>query len=47
MQVSQETPVTLCVSWIPPNAHVRNYRVTYSELSENERQDTTVRKLQI
>eukprot|EP00066_Takifugu_rubripes_P028512 XP_011617778.1 PREDICTED: collagen alpha-1(XIV) chain-like isoform X1 [Takifugu rubripes] len=42
VQVSQETPVSLCVSWIPPNAHVLNYRVSYAELSENERQDRTV-----
>uniref|UniRef100_A0A674NT49 Uncharacterized protein n=1 Tax=Takifugu rubripes TaxID=31033 RepID=A0A674NT49_TAKRU len=43
--MSQETPVSLCVSWIPPNAHVLNYRVSYAELSENERQDRTVRNL--
>lgn len=42
MQVSDETPVSLRVSWTPPNAHVLKYRVSYTELSETERQDRTV-----
>ncbi|KAK7884037.1 hypothetical protein WMY93_027160 [Mugilogobius chulae] len=33
VQVSEETPVSLVVSWIPPNAHVQQYRVTYTPLS--------------
>lgn len=42
VQVSDETPVSLRVSWTPPNAHVLKYRVSYAELSETERQDRTV-----
>lgn len=42
MHVSEETPVSLRVSWTPPNAHVLNYRVSYGELSEGERRDRTV-----
>lgn len=42
VQVSDETPVSLRVSWTPPNAHVLKYRVSYTELSETERQDRTV-----
>lgn len=42
VHVSEETPVSLHVSWMPPNAHVLNYRVSYTELSEGERQDRTV-----
>lgn len=42
MHVSEETPVSLRVSWVPPNAHVLNYRVSYTELSDGERQDRTV-----
>lgn len=43
MHVSEETPVSLRVSWTPPNAHVHKYRVSYSELSPSERfHDRTV-----
>lgn len=42
VQVSEETPVSLRVSWMPPNAHVLGYRVSYAELSDGQRQERTV-----
>lgn len=42
MHVSEETPVSLRVSWMPPNAHVLSYRVSYTQLSDSDRQDRTV-----
>lgn len=47
VHVSEETPVSLRVSWMPPNAHVLNYRVSYTELSESERQDRTVSQQEV
>lgn len=44
--VSEETAVSLVVSWIPPNAHVLQYRVSYTALSGAETQDSTVSGLQ-
>ncbi|CAG6021052.1 unnamed protein product [Menidia menidia] len=40
--VSEETAVSLLVSWVPPNAHVLHYRVTYTALTGAETQDGTV-----
>ncbi|XP_026189122.1 collagen alpha-1(XX) chain isoform X1 [Mastacembelus armatus] len=40
--VSEETAVSLVVSWVPPNAHVLQYRVSYTGLTGAETQDSTV-----
>ncbi|XP_034732164.1 collagen alpha-1(XX) chain isoform X1 [Etheostoma cragini] len=40
--VSEETAVSLVVSWVPPNAHVLQYRVSYTALTAAEIQDSTV-----
>ena len=40
--VSEETAVSLMVSWVPPNAHVLQYRVSYTALTGAESQDSTV-----
>ncbi|XP_028308254.1 collagen alpha-1(XX) chain isoform X2 [Gouania willdenowi] len=40
--VSEETAISLVVSWVPPNAHVLQYRVSYMELTAAEPQDITV-----
>ncbi|XP_040007868.1 collagen alpha-1(XX) chain isoform X2 [Xiphias gladius] len=40
--VSEETAVSLVVSWVPPNAHVLQYRVSYTALTAAETQDSTV-----
>lgn len=42
MSVSEETAVSLMVSWTPPNAHVLQYRVTYAALTGAEGHDNTV-----
>ncbi|KAG7519665.1 collagen alpha-1(XX) chain isoform X1 [Solea senegalensis] len=42
VSVSEETAVSLVVSWVPPNAHVLQYRVTYTALTGAESQDITV-----
>ncbi|XP_058499424.1 collagen alpha-1(XX) chain isoform X2 [Solea solea] len=42
VSVSDETAVSLVVSWVPPNAHVLQYRVTYTALTGAESQDITV-----
>ncbi|XP_040907739.1 collagen alpha-1(XX) chain [Toxotes jaculatrix] len=42
VSVSEETAVSLVVSWIPPNAHVLHYRVSYTALTGAETQDNTV-----
>ncbi|XP_072315739.1 collagen alpha-1(XIV) chain, partial [Eucyclogobius newberryi] len=39
VSVSEETPVTLMISWTPPNAHVLQYRVTYTALTGTTAQD--------
>lgn len=43
--ISEETPVSMVVSWVPPNAHVLQYRLTYTALSGVETQDSTVSEL--
>uniref|UniRef100_A0A3Q1B0V9 Solute carrier family 35 member C2 n=1 Tax=Amphiprion ocellaris TaxID=80972 RepID=A0A3Q1B0V9_AMPOC len=40
--VSEETAVSFVVSWLPPNAHVLQYRVSYTALTGSEAQDSTV-----
>lgn len=42
VSVSEETAVSLVVSWVPPNAHVLQYRVSYTALTGAESQDSTV-----
>ncbi|KAG8002937.1 Collagen alpha-1(XX) chain, partial [Nibea albiflora] len=42
VSVSEETAVSLMVSWVPPNAHVLQYRVSYTALTGAEIQDRTV-----
>lgn len=42
MTVSKETAVSLTVSWVPPNAHVLQYRVSYMALTGAGNQDSTV-----
>ncbi|KAM9829193.1 collagen alpha-1(XX) chain isoform X2 [Syngnathus typhle] len=42
VSVSEETPVSMLVSWVPPNAHVLQYRVSYSALTGAENQDSSV-----
>lgn len=46
VSVSEETAVSLMVSWVPPNAHVLQYRVTYTALTGAEGQDNTVSELE-
>ncbi|XP_057680117.1 collagen alpha-1(XX) chain isoform X3 [Corythoichthys intestinalis] len=42
VSVSDETPVSMMVSWIPPNAHVLQYRVSYNALTGTDNQDRSV-----
>ncbi|XP_047224145.1 collagen alpha-1(XX) chain isoform X1 [Girardinichthys multiradiatus] len=42
VSVSEETAVSMVVSWLPPNAHVLHYRVSYTPLTGAETQDRTV-----
>ncbi|XP_060930520.1 collagen alpha-1(XX) chain [Limanda limanda] len=42
LTVSEETAVSLVVNWVPPNAHVLQYRVSYTALTGVETQDSTV-----
>ncbi|XP_061695999.1 collagen alpha-1(XX) chain [Syngnathoides biaculeatus] len=42
VSVSEETPVSMTVSWVPPNAHVLQYRVSYSALTGAENRDGAV-----
>ncbi|KAM3617369.1 uncharacterized protein V6R79_005295 [Siganus canaliculatus] len=42
VSVSEETAVSLLVSWVPPNAHVLQYRVSYTALTGADSQDRTV-----
>uniref|UniRef100_A0A0E9SGK1 Fibronectin type-III domain-containing protein n=1 Tax=Anguilla anguilla TaxID=7936 RepID=A0A0E9SGK1_ANGAN len=44
MTISEETAVSLLVSWLPPNAHVLQYRVSYTALNR-EGQEHTVRRI--
>ncbi|XP_068601924.1 collagen alpha-1(XX) chain [Brachionichthys hirsutus] len=40
--VAEETAVSMEVSWTPPNAHVLQYRVSYTALTGTQGQDSTV-----
>uniref|UniRef100_A0AAY4DDG5 Solute carrier family 35 member C2 n=1 Tax=Denticeps clupeoides TaxID=299321 RepID=A0AAY4DDG5_9TELE len=40
VSVSEETPVSLLVSWVPPNAHVLQYHVSYTLLTGDARENT-------
>jgi len=42
LSVTEETAVSLAVGWVPPNAHVLRYRVSYTALTAAEAQDRTV-----
>ncbi|KAF7653394.1 hypothetical protein LDENG_00083650 [Lucifuga dentata] len=42
VSVSEETPVSFVVSWVSPNAHVLQYRVSYTALTGAETQESTV-----
>lgn len=42
VSISEETAVSMVVSWVPPNAHVLQYRVSYTPLTGTETQDRTV-----
>ncbi|XP_014326962.1 solute carrier family 35 member C2 isoform X1 [Xiphophorus maculatus] len=42
VSVSEETAVSMLVNWVPPNAHVLQYRVSYTPLTGAETQDGTV-----
>ncbi|XP_067382086.1 collagen alpha-1(XX) chain isoform X3 [Channa argus] len=42
VSVSEETAVSMLVSWVPPNAHVLQYRVSYTALTGAETQDSTL-----
>ncbi|XP_076019441.1 collagen alpha-1(XX) chain-like [Genypterus blacodes] len=42
VSVSEETAVSMLVSWVPPNAHVLQYRVSYSALTGAEAQESSV-----
>ncbi|XP_054622577.1 collagen alpha-1(XIV) chain isoform X2 [Dunckerocampus dactyliophorus] len=42
VSISEETPVSFTVSWVPPNAHVLQYRVSYAALTGGDHQDGAV-----
>ncbi|KAL1021207.1 hypothetical protein UPYG_G00010170 [Umbra pygmaea] len=42
VSVSEETAVSLLVSWVPPNAHVLQYHVSFTALTGGEPQESTV-----
>uniref|UniRef100_A0A3Q4HZW5 Collagen alpha-1(XIV) chain-like n=1 Tax=Neolamprologus brichardi TaxID=32507 RepID=A0A3Q4HZW5_NEOBR len=42
LTVSDETAVSMVISWVPPNAHVLQYRVSYTALTGADSQDHTV-----
>ncbi|XP_029520281.1 collagen alpha-1(XX) chain isoform X1 [Oncorhynchus nerka] len=42
VSISEETAVSLLVSWVPPNAHVLQYHVSYTALTGGETQESTV-----
>lgn len=42
--ISEETAVSLLVSWLPPNAHVLQYHVSYTALN-GEGQEHTVSRI--
>ncbi|KAK5923188.1 hypothetical protein CgunFtcFv8_000181, partial [Champsocephalus gunnari] len=42
ISVTEEGAVSMVVSWVPPNTHVLQYRVTYTALTAPESQDSTM-----
>ncbi|XP_018593153.2 solute carrier family 35 member C2 [Scleropages formosus] len=40
--ISEETPNSLLLSWVPPNAHVLQYHVSYSALTEDSQEQTVL-----
>ncbi|KAJ8016527.1 hypothetical protein DPEC_G00008170 [Dallia pectoralis] len=40
--ISEETAVSLLVSWVPPNSHVLQYHVSYTALTGGELQENTM-----
>ncbi|CAI5646613.1 unnamed protein product [Oreochromis niloticus] len=42
LTVSDETALSMVISWVPPNAHVLQYRVSYTALTGADSQDHTV-----
>lgn len=39
VSISEETAVSMLVSWIPPNAHVLQYHVSYTPLTGDAREN--------
>lgn len=39
VSISEETAVSMLVSWVPPNAHVLQYHVSYSPLTGEAREN--------
>ncbi|KAI4901523.1 hypothetical protein NFI96_033440 [Prochilodus magdalenae] len=42
VSISEETAVSMLVSWVPPNAHVLQYQVSYTPLTGGEARENTV-----
>ncbi|XP_072569190.1 collagen alpha-1(XX) chain isoform X2 [Paramormyrops kingsleyae] len=40
--ISEETPVSLLVTWMPPNAHVLQYRISYIALTGDVQEQTVL-----
>ncbi|XP_048872828.1 collagen alpha-1(XIV) chain isoform X3 [Brienomyrus brachyistius] len=40
--ISEETPVSLLVTWMPPNAHVLQYRISYITLTGDVQEQTVL-----
>lgn len=40
MSISEETAVSMLVTWVHPNAHVLQYRVSYTPLNGDARENT-------
>lgn len=38
MSISEETAGSMLVSWVPPNAHVQQYHVSYTPLTGDARE---------
>lgn len=39
VSISEETAVSMLVSWVPPNAHVLQYHVSYTPLTGDAREN--------
>ncbi|KAM9445890.1 solute carrier family 35 member C2 [Clarias gariepinus] len=42
VSISEETPVSMLVSWLPPNAHVLQYHVSYTPLTPGDARENKV-----